>query len=492
MHPTDTDAPLPYSWLWLGLIMLLAAGMLLFRLDHPAFWVDEAYAAVHVRQDFTSLIDLANTEERNPPGYYILLWGWTQIFGEGRVVWRSLSVVLGLACLPVLFVLLRPSLGTRVALLSVALLVLFPGFIHYARETRMYAAVFLCAMLAYLAFHRLSLACHPDSPKSPPLGWACLFVLALTFSVYAHFAAVALFFAFAFLTVVLAWQDKSRRLFWTGTLCLGLATALVIPLIIGLNRFISTQDSVAWIQPTSLKGLYDVITGAFPFPIWGKVLVFALYLYGFVCVWRRDRRMAWIILSGAVGILALAGIGLVRPVLLVRTIQPLTLLSPVLLAMALMHLPRKLGWVLALPVLAAHGLAFAKDYPTTRLPIPAEGFQPILAPIDATQDHVFYPVHLRREMRLMHLAPTGAYTELHLDQLDSQGPAIEAHIARCTLPARNSCGRTILIVEQAPPFDPENGARWRAFAQTVTQDLPGLTYHDILGHAVFILPATAP
>ena len=95
----------------------------------------------------------------HPPGYYLLLHLWTRLFGPGVGSVRLLSVLIGTATVPLLYLagkrlpdrrgpLLylagKRLLGRSGALLvAVALLALSPFHIYYSQEVRMYGLVTL-------------------------------------------------------------------------------------------------------------------------------------------------------------------------------------------------------------------------------------------------------------------------------------------------------------------------------------------------------------
>ena len=147
---------------WLALLGLAAVAVLLltFRLDHPELWGDELFTASYIRNDYGYLLSLDRADERHPPGHYVLLKAWTSAFGDDRAGLRSLSVLSALLCLPLLHALVRERLDARTALLATLLLALFPGFLHYGREARMYAPLFACLLAASF----FSCACRRASP----------------------------------------------------------------------------------------------------------------------------------------------------------------------------------------------------------------------------------------------------------------------------------------------------------------------------------------
>src|ERR1043165_5261778 len=92
----------------LAVIVLVAALLRIPTLGKDSLWVDELWSWTISR--YSSLQDvilLGCANDVHPPGYQTLLWGWMRIFGDSEVAMRSLSVVAGLATVPMMFLLGR-------------------------------------------------------------------------------------------------------------------------------------------------------------------------------------------------------------------------------------------------------------------------------------------------------------------------------------------------------------------------------------------------
>ena len=159
--PVVSDAPKSAEkWRLLGLLAsLIALGMVLrlIRLDFQPLWFDEGYSFYFAASSVRQLI--ADTAvDIHPPFYYLLLKTWMTLFGTGVVQARALSVMVGTASIPLLFLLGRQLGGDRLGLWAAALLVISPFHIYYSQEVRMYGLVtffsLLAGLLTLLAFER--------------------------------------------------------------------------------------------------------------------------------------------------------------------------------------------------------------------------------------------------------------------------------------------------------------------------------------------------
>src|SRR3954451_21414458 len=77
--------------------------------------------------------------DTSPPGYYLLLYWWTRLLGTGDSALRSLSLVAGLACFPLLWIIAKHIGGTRTAFAACVLFTFSPNSIYYSTEGRMYS-----------------------------------------------------------------------------------------------------------------------------------------------------------------------------------------------------------------------------------------------------------------------------------------------------------------------------------------------------------------
>ncbi len=153
------------------------------RLGRQSFWYDEAVSVERARDSVLSLVTGARRDLGNPPLYYVLLRIWTGIFGAGDSAARSLSVVFGVASVPLLFLVARRLVSQRAALAATALLALAPVHVYFAQEARGYALVtFLCLA----SFASLLRALAAPARPWPWVPWAAATFLAL----YTHYGAL--------------------------------------------------------------------------------------------------------------------------------------------------------------------------------------------------------------------------------------------------------------------------------------------------------------
>jgi uncharacterized membrane protein len=116
-------------------IVALGALLRLRALSAKSFWLDEIASVVIARMPGHSFWHWLWTEEGNMALYYVMLRPWLEIhLGEGMV--RLLSVLPGIASLPVMYVLGKRLFSRGVGLLAALFLALSTCAVVYSQEAR--------------------------------------------------------------------------------------------------------------------------------------------------------------------------------------------------------------------------------------------------------------------------------------------------------------------------------------------------------------------
>lgn len=134
-------------------LVLLAFGLRLFRLDHQSLWVDEATTA-YLASASPDRIVVDRANNLHPPTYFLAVAGWTSLAGRSEFSLRFPTVWAGLLLVPLLYRLCRRLFADwRTGVLAASLAALSPAGVAYAQEARMYAllpvaylVVLVCAL----------------------------------------------------------------------------------------------------------------------------------------------------------------------------------------------------------------------------------------------------------------------------------------------------------------------------------------------------------
>ena len=140
----------------LTIVTFLGAGLRLFNIDE-SLWLDELHSAWSVSGSLGEVASRA-AQGNQPPLYYWVEWFVIQFLGQSEFALRILSLITGIAMIPVSWVIVRRFSGSEVgALLTAILVCINPTFIFFSIEFRGYIVVTFVGMLQITAFVQLLL-----------------------------------------------------------------------------------------------------------------------------------------------------------------------------------------------------------------------------------------------------------------------------------------------------------------------------------------------
>lgn len=296
-----------------ALILLLAFGLRFYRLDGQSFWADEGASVVQAARSLPEIADNA-ARDIHPPLYYSLLHFWVKSFGDGEVAVRSLSAILGVLLVGLVFLLGRRLAGESVGLAAAFVAALSPFQVYYSQEARMYillaalGAATVCAATGYVEAERRGASVYT---------WSAAYVLAAAGGLYTHYAFPAVLAAVNLAYLAWAWRERiGWRRVERWLLLQGGALLLFVPWLPVAYRQLTTWPAPA--QQASLEVALKTML---------RLLGLGLSLEGP----GADRLALGLALLALVG-LSLPGMG--RPTFHLLVL-PLYLLTPVLLTAAL-------------------------------------------------------------------------------------------------------------------------------------------------------------
>ncbi|MFE7870980.1 glycosyltransferase family 39 protein [Micromonospora humida] len=146
-HPRSR-APLPAgSLVWaVPLLVTLVAGG--WGISRAQPWRDELATWSAATRPVGDLFRLAGTVDATTGAYYLVVHGWTGVFGDSVAALRLPSVLAMAGAAGLTAVLGRRLFGAPAGLLAGLLFAVLPGTSRYAQEARPYALVTLLAVLA--------------------------------------------------------------------------------------------------------------------------------------------------------------------------------------------------------------------------------------------------------------------------------------------------------------------------------------------------------
>ena len=242
------------KWFYIFCLVIILGVSLIFRLiniSQENFSLDEAFSvhnAQHNLGDITRII----ANENYPPLYQYLLHFWLNISGVSEGSARSLSVIIGLLSIVIMYLLGKEIFGRKVGLWAAFLTGISAFHIEFSQEARMYIFLFLLSASTTLFLWKAL-----QSGKKKYLFWYSLFSI---LNLYTHFFAIV-FLACQFLFAVYYFIIKRspyilRRNYLISLLMIVIVFAPWLPNLI--NRFIFFQKGF-WALETPLT-IPDIIS----------------------------------------------------------------------------------------------------------------------------------------------------------------------------------------------------------------------------------------
>lgn len=317
------------------------------HLGRRPLWIDEALSLGATHQLGRTLRDTAGTMG----SYYVLLDGWTALFGTSRTALRSLSVVLAVAALVVVAAVARRLLGPAEAAATALLAAGLPGLTRVAQDARAYALLLLVTAAIWLLVARA--VTTGDRSWRP---WLLVVPLVLVGELGQGLFLLQLAGLGA---AVLLHPDR-----WTWVRRLAPAAVAGLAALLGLLA-LGADDVGDWIPDLSAEQLPPLLrhfVGGVAWAAWtvGAVAVVGLSVLAHRAVrggaeerWPARALLAWALVPPA----ALVALSAVRPSLLGRYVLASQAAVAALVAVGAVALARALGRV-RVPAAAA-GVAVA-------------------------------------------------------------------------------------------------------------------------------------
>jgi mannosyltransferase len=243
-------------------ILGLAAALRFVELGHDSIWVDEAFSARVSDLSLTDLVRTATADDTNPPIYYVLLHFWMDAFGDSAAALRSLSAVVGVLLVFMVFKLGERLSGSRAGLIGAVLAAVSEFLVHYSQEARVYS---LLALLSACSYYFLIVLL--DGLRRWPVAG---YVVTTTALLYAHTYGLFVFAAqVAFFSLALFWHRDWIRMRDPERLGLVFAAPLVlaIPWLVVFAGHVSDEvegssdAKLSWLAEPSLRELPGTLSG---------------------------------------------------------------------------------------------------------------------------------------------------------------------------------------------------------------------------------------
>lgn len=311
-------------------IGLLALVLRLLAINSRPLWYDEAIAVLVAEKGPALILQSVLSPEGgvaanvHPPTYFSALWAWMKVFGDSPLAVRSLSVLISMGTLVLVYYLARMVFDDRSALVAIGLFAFSPFQIHYGQENRMYAllAFFLIGATYFLWW----------GMQTRRLAWWLLFGLFAALAQYTHNLAAFYLVPLALIPLLRRDWRSVRAVILSG---LG-ALVLYLPWLIRIPEQLARVGRSYWTTPPSparfLTTLLSYVTNLplpdtwLPIGLFVTLVVVIIGGWQTLRVWRSRpngvREAAWMAYLAFVPPILLFLISQWQPVYIERALLP--------------------------------------------------------------------------------------------------------------------------------------------------------------------------
>ncbi len=226
----EASRPIPAEVWITGVLVVVAAVIRIVVLTNQSYWMDEALTAYEAQLPLGAMLHTVAQVETTPPLYFVLVWTWAHLFGTGEAALRSVSMLAGVALVPLAYLSGRDLVSARAGMIAAALVTFNPFLIWYSQEARAYMLLAALSGASFLWFVRAR-----RKPSRRNLAW---------WAIWSSLALMTHFFA-GFLVapeaVWLLWSARTR-LTAGAVVAVGAVQVAMLPFAL-----VDTGHGVGWI-----------------------------------------------------------------------------------------------------------------------------------------------------------------------------------------------------------------------------------------------------
>lgn len=183
---------------------LLGVGLRMYNLTVDNLWADEiASTVLSGAPTVGEVVEQTAIRDSHPPTYYVMLHLWRRAFGSSDGAIRALSVLLGAAAVPAIYLLSRALFGTSIGVTAAFIMAAMPTGVRFSQEARNYVLLTLLMILAWYFAVRIS----RGRDRTATVGFA-LCAVALPWAQYWGGPVLA---SAVLVYIALLWRDERHR-----------------------------------------------------------------------------------------------------------------------------------------------------------------------------------------------------------------------------------------------------------------------------------------
>lgn len=252
-------------------ILFLAILLRFIGIASRPIWYDEAFSILFAEKGLAAMLygTLTSTStgsaDIHPLGYYILLWGWINLFGTSIFVARIFSIIINLISLALVYKITKKLFNEQTANFAAVLFSILPFQIHFAQEIRMYAMLSLWLLLATFSFLKTK-----ENKK-----WWVIFSISCALAQYTHNLAAIYLIPLSLTPIFYKDWKTLRDLILAGLVSL----TLYLPWLMHLPAQLSKVNANYWVEKPGIEKIFTLILFYLPhIPLPNLLLIVGLLL----------------------------------------------------------------------------------------------------------------------------------------------------------------------------------------------------------------------
>lgn len=134
----------------LGIILIIGAGLRFYDLGTESYLSDEMYTVLEAKQSVYQLVTSGRLDQ--PPAYYLPLLLWVKIFGSSEASTRSLSALVGIGSIFLIYFIGKKLFSNKIGVLSAFIMAISGIQIYYSQTARFYSFFEFTSLLSFYFF----------------------------------------------------------------------------------------------------------------------------------------------------------------------------------------------------------------------------------------------------------------------------------------------------------------------------------------------------
>jgi hypothetical protein len=239
------------DYILLGIIMLVAAVLRLWKLGQIPFMHDEFSALLRTRFDnFHDFIQQGVMPDSHPIGVQLFLWGWVKLFGWSALWVKLPFVLMGIGSIYLIYIIGRQWFNRKVGLFSAAFFAVSQFTVFYSQLARPYAAGLFFVLLMAVFWYKVVFGTKTTTKDYVGFAlsaWACSLMQ------YFSIAQAGLIF----LTGLFFLPKERRKSYWLSGIA---AVALFAPTLPIFYQQLFVSGSIGgWLSAPTTSFLSDFL-----------------------------------------------------------------------------------------------------------------------------------------------------------------------------------------------------------------------------------------